>query len=83
MANTLAIQRPASAPQSKPSDLLLPLKAVGFLWRQGHRLSQRRNLNDDTTDIDYDSESEESVMSKGETLYVIEDRENLKVKQNN
>lgn len=73
MANALAFQRPASTPHSKPSDLLLPLKAVGFLWRQGHKLSQCRNSNDNTKDIDYDSESEESVMGKGETVYVVED----------
>ena len=78
MTNALALQRPASAPHSKPSDLLLPLKAVGFVWRQGHKLSQRRRSNNNTKDIHYDSESEESILSKGETICVIEDAEKEK-----
>ncbi|KAJ5708556.1 hypothetical protein N7488_008357 [Penicillium malachiteum] len=75
MAPVTSLQRPASAPHSHPSDLLLPVEALGYLWGKARKLRRKNPSNTQTKEVDDESCYEESIISKGETLCDIEHKE--------
>ncbi|KAJ5731559.1 uncharacterized protein N7483_006067 [Penicillium malachiteum] len=80
MAPTTSLQRPASAPHPQPSDLLLPIEALGYVWGKVRKLRRQNPSNTQTKEVDYDSSYEESIISKGETLCEAEHKETTEKK---
>lgn len=72
MANLMSLQRPPSAPLPR-TDIQLMVDAWRYLNRQIRKHRARRLSKAEAQQQCYDSSSEESIISKADTLVVLEE----------